>query len=277
MLVPSSDPFDLADRAAAALAGATGVERHEVAVVLGSGWRPAADRMGETVAELATTDLPGFPAATVAGHAGGVRSIAAPGGRRVLAFLGRVHGYEGHDPAAVVHAVRTAHAAGCHVVVLTNAAGGIREGLEVGQPVLVADHPNLTGQSPVSGPLPAEGLPARFVDLTDAYAGRLRALAREVDPTLAEGVYAGLPGPHYETPAEIRMLRTLGADLVGMSTVWEAIAARHLGLEVLALSLVTNLAAGLGNRPLDHEEVLEAGRRSAVRMGSLLAEVVERL
>ena len=129
----------------------------------------------------------------------------------------------------------------------------------------------------MSGPLPAEGLPARFVDLTDAYARRLRALAREVDPTLAEGVYAGLPGPHYETPAEIRMLRTLGADLVGMSTVWEAIAARHLGLEVLALSLVTNLAAGLGNRPLDHAEVLAAGRRSAVRMGSLLAGVVERL
>lgn len=277
MLVPSSDPFDLADRAAAALGTATGVEAHDVAVVLGSGWRPAADRMGETVAELATTDLPGFPAATVAGHAGSVRSIGAPGGRRVLAFLGRVHGYEGHDPAAVVHAVRTAHAAGCHVVVLTNAAGGIREGLEVGQPVLVADHLNLTGQSPVSGPLPAEGLPARFVDLTDAYARRLRALAREVDPTLAEGVYAGLPGPHYETPAEIRMLRTLGADLVGMSTVWEAIAARHLGLEVLALSLVTNLAAGLGATSLDHEEVLEAGRRSAVRMGSLLAEVVERL
>lgn len=277
MLVPSDDPFDLADGAAAALASATGVEGHDVAVVLGSGWRPAADRMGETVAELSTTDLPGFPAATVGGHAGGVRSIAAPGGRRVLAFLGRVHGYEGHDPAAVVHAVRTAHAAGCHVVVLTNAAGGIREGLEVGQPVLVADHLNLTGRSPVSGPLPDEGLPARFVDLTDAYAHRLRALAREVDPTLVEGVYAGLPGPHYETPAEIRMLRTLGADLVGMSTVWETIAGRHLGLEVLALSLVTNLAAGMGSSPLDHQEVLEAGRRSAVRMGSLLAEVVERL
>ncbi|HEX6417871.1 MAG TPA: purine-nucleoside phosphorylase, partial [Acidimicrobiales bacterium] len=234
MLVPSEDPFDLADRAAAALAATSGVDRHDVAVVLGSGWRPAADRIGRVVAEAATTDLPGFPASTVAGHASSVRSIQAPGGRRVLAFLGRVHGYEGHEPAVVVHAVRTAHAAGCHVVVLTNAAGGIREGMEVGQPVLVADHLNLTGRSPVSGPLPAEGLPARFVDLTDAYAHRLRALAREVDPTLTEGVYAGLPGPHYETPAEIRMLRALGADLVGMSTVWEAIAARHLGLEVLA-------------------------------------------
>ena len=274
MLTPPTDPFDLAARAGEVLAKATGVDRHDVAVVLGSGWRPAADRMGEVVAEAATADLPGFPTSTVAGHAGSVRSIRAAGGRSVLAFLGRVHGYEGNDPATVVHAVRTAHAVGCRVIVLTNAAGGIRQGLRVGQPVLIADHLNLTGHSPVAGPLPPEGLPARFVDLTDAYAVRLRDLARQVDPTLAEGVYAGLPGPHYETPAEIRMLQTLGADLVGMSTVWEAIAARHLGLEVLALSLVTNLAAGLSGEPLDHAEVLEAGRRSAERMGTLLAEVV---
>ncbi len=277
MLTPPTDPFDLAASAARVLGGATDVDRHDVAVVLGSGWKPAVERMGESRAEVATTDLPGFPASTVPGHAGSVRSIATPGGRRVLAFVGRVHGYEGNDPATVVHAVRTAHAAGCTVVVLTNAAGGIREGLEVGQPVLVSDHLNLTGQSPVGGPTPPEGLPGRFVDLTDAYAARLRALAREVDPSLVEGVYAGLPGPHYETPAEIRMLRTLGADLVGMSTVWEAIAARHLGLEVLALSLVTNLAAGIGGEPLDHAEVLESGRRSAERMGALLAEVVARL
>jgi purine-nucleoside phosphorylase len=272
-----SDPFARAAEAARALSGATGVEGHDVAVVLGSGWRPAAERMGEVVAEVATADLPGFRASTVAGHQGSVRSIRAAGGRRVLAFLGRVHGYEGNEPAAVVHAVRTARAAGVGVVVLTNAAGGIREGLAVGQPVLVADHINLTGASPLSGPLPPEGLPARFVDLTEAYSPRLRALAREVDPSLAEGVYAGLPGPHYETPAEIRMLRALGADLVGMSTVWETIAARHLGVEVLALSLVTNLAAGLSGAPLDHEEVLEAGRASAEAMGGLLAEVVDRL
>jgi purine-nucleoside phosphorylase len=277
MLVTPTDPFDVAAQAGEALAKATGVDRHHVAVVLGSGWRPAAERMGDVVAEVATSDLPGFPPSTVAGHAGGVRSIRAAGGRRILAFLGRVHGYEGNEPGAVVHAVRTAHAAGCHVIVLTNAAGGIREGLRVGQPVLIADHLNLTGRSPVAGPPPPEGLPVRFVDLTDAYAVRLRALAREVDPSLAEGVYAGLPGPHYETPAEIRMLRVLGADLVGMSTVWEAIAARHLGLEVLALSLVTNLAAGLSGDPLNHEEVLEAGHRAAEQMGTLLAEVVDRL
>jgi len=276
VIVEPPDPFDRAAEAAAALAKATGVDRHDVAVVLGSGWRPAADRFGETVAELEAAGLPGFPASTVAGHSGSVRSVRTAGGRRVLAFMGRVHAYEGHDPATVVHAVRTAHAGGCHVVVLTNAAGGIREDLAVGQPVLVADHLNLTGASPVSGPMTGE-VPARFVDLTEAYSARLRELARAVDPTLAEGVYAGLPGPQYETPAEIRMLRTLGADLVGMSTVWEAIAARHVGLEVLALSLVTNLAAGLSAAPLDHAEVLEAGRVAAERMGDLLAAVVDRL
>jgi purine-nucleoside phosphorylase len=276
VIVEPADPFDRAAGAARAVAKATGVERHEVAVVLGSGWRPAADRLGETVAEVPVADLGGFTPSTVAGHAGTVRSVRTPGGRAVLTFMGRVHAYEGHDPATVVHGVRTAHAAGCHTIVLTNAAGGIREDLRVGQPVLMADHLNLTGGSPVAGPL-AGGVPARFVDLTEAYSARLRSLAREVDPSLTEGVYAGLPGPHYETPAEIRMLRTLGADLVGMSTVWEAIAARHLGLEVLGLSLVTNAAAGLGATPLDHAEVLEAGRQAAERMGDLLAAVVDRL
>ena len=274
---PPTDPFALAAGAARALATATGVDRHDVAVVLGSGWKPAVDLMGDVVADVASTDLPGFPPSTVPGHAGSIRSIVAPGGRRVLALVGRVHGYEGHQPSAVAHAVRTAHAAGCTAVVLTNAAGGITEGLAVGQPVLISDHINLTGGSPVAGPMPAEGVPIRFVDLTDAYSPRLRDLAREVDPTLVEGVYAGLPGPHFETPAEIRMLRLLGADLVGMSTVWETIAARHLGLEVLALSLVTNLAAGLSGEPLNHDEVLETGRVAAERMGALLADVVGRM
>jgi purine-nucleoside phosphorylase len=272
---PPDDPFALAAGAAATLARATGVERHDVAVVAGSGWADATARLGEVVAEVAAADL-GFPAATVAGHAGTVASVRAPGGRRVLVLRGRVHGYEGHAPAVVVHGVRMAAAAGCGVVVLTNAAGGIRPGLAVGEPVLVADHLNLTGASPVAGPLPP-GAPARFVDLTEAYSARLRALARAVDPTLAEGVYAGLPGPHYETPAEIRMLAALGADLVGMSTVWEAIAARHLGLEVLGLSLVTNLAAGLSGAALDHAEVLAAGRAGAARGGELVGGVVDRL
>jgi len=261
----TAGPAADAAAAAAVLAEATGAAHHDIALVLGSGWVPAADALGTAQAEVAVTELPGFAPPAVAGHAGRVRSVPVKG-RNVLVFLGRTHLYEGLGVAPVVHGVRVAAAAGCRAIVLTNAAGGLREGLRIGQPVLIADHLNLTARSPLVGP--------RFVDLTDAYAARLRALAREVDPTLAEGVYAALPGPHYETPAEIRMLRTLGADLVGMSTVLETIAARAEGCEVLGLSLVTNLAAGVTGEPLDHAEVLAAGRASAGRMGELLARVI---
>jgi purine-nucleoside phosphorylase len=203
-----------------------------------------------------------------------VRSVGT-GPLRALVFLGRVHLYEGLPPAAVVHGIRTAVSAGCRAVVLTNAAGGIRPSLTVGQPVLISDHLNLTGASPLAGPPPSAG--QRFVDLTDLYSPRLRALARDADPSLAEGVYAMLPGPHYETPAEITMLGRLGADLVGMSTVLEAIAARQMGAEVLGISLVTNLAAGLAGHGLSHAEVVEAGRASASRMGTLLAAILPRV
>jgi len=206
--------------------------------------------------------------ASAAGHTGQVLSVGI-GGHRVLVLAGRVHAYEGHDLSHVVHPVRTACAAGARVVVLTNAAGAVCEDFTAGQPVLIGDHLNLTARSPLVG--------AHFVDMVDAYAARLRALAHEVDPGLAEGVYAGLPGPHFETPAEIRMLRTLGADLVGMSTVHEAIAARAAGAEVLGVSLVTNMAAGITGEPLSHVEVLETGAASAARMGALLADVVARL
>lgn len=256
---------------AACLAERTGADRHDVAIVLGSGWRPAADvlaGLGTGIVDVDFADLGGFPATDVPGHAPTARSILL-GGRRLLVFLGRVHAYEGHDLSRVVHTVRTAHAAGAGTVVLTNAAGGLRSDLHVGQPVLVADHLNLTGRSPLVGPL--------FTDLTDAYSPRLRALARTVEPSLVEGIYAALPGPHFETPAEIRMLRGLGADLVGMSTVHETIAARALGVDVLALSLVTNLAAGMTDAPLDHTEVLAAGAAAAGRMGSMLAEVITAL
>jgi purine-nucleoside phosphorylase len=274
----SADPFALADEAAAALAAATGVARHDAAVVLGSGWKPAAERFGETTAEVALRDLPGFPPSTVVGHGSTVRSIRA-GDRNLLAFLGRVHAYEGHPPAVVAHGVRSAVRAGCRVVVLTNAAGGLREGMRPGDAVLISDHINLTGRSPLSGPVPddVDGWGPRFTDLTDAYSARLRALARELDPGLTEGVYAAVPGPHYETPAEIRAYQRLGADLVGMSTVHETIAARHAGAEVLALSLVTNLAAGLSGEVLDHHDVLAAGQAAAERMGDLLARLVARL
>lgn len=265
---PSAQAAQAADRAATALAERSGVDTHDVAVVLGSGWRPAADVLGTPDVELSMADLPGFTPPTAMGHGGTVRSLRV-GTVRVLVLLGRVHLYEGHGEAAVAHAVRTAAAAGCRTVVLTNAAGGIREGLAVGQPVLITDHLNLTTRSPLVG--------AQFVDLTDLYSARLRALAGEIDPTLADGVYAGLPGPHFETPAEIRMLRMLGADLVGMSTVVEAIAARAAGLDVLGISLVTNLAAGLSGQPLNAQEVIEAGDASAGRMGALLRSLIPRL
>ncbi|MEU9688579.1 purine-nucleoside phosphorylase [Amycolatopsis japonica] len=253
--------------AAAAIAERTGVEKHDIAVVLGSGWRPAADVIGEPEAEIPLGELPGFAAPGAVGHGGTVRSVRV-GEKRALILLGRTHFYEGKGIDPVVHNVRTAAAAGARTVLLTNAAGGLREGFRVGQPVLIADHLNLTARSPIVG--------ANFVDLTDLYSKRLRDIAREIDPSLEEGVYAGLTGPHFETPAEIRMLRTLGADLVGMSTVLEAIAARAAGVEVFGLSLVTNLAAGMTGEPLNHEEVLEAGRQSATRMGTLLKELVSR-
>lgn len=262
----SSDPQ--AARAAAVIAERTGVPRHDVAVVLGSGWAPAADALGAPDAVIAMSEVPGFAAPTAAGHGGQLRSVTI-GAHRVLVLLGRIHAYEGHELSAVVHPVRAACAAGARTVVLTNAAGGLNPQYRVGQPVLIADHLNLTARSPLVG--------AQFVDLVDAYSPRLRALAHRIDPVLAEGVYAGLPGPHYETPAEIRMLRTLGADLVGMSTVHETIAARAAGAEVLGLSLVTNLAAGITGEPLSHAEVLEAGRASAAAMGALLAAIIAAL
>ncbi len=269
---PAADPYAAARASAERLTALAGP--HDVAVVLGSGWAPAADAIGVAESEIPLTELGGFPGSTVAGHTPVARSVAM-GTVRVLVFLGRVHLYEGLSPAVVVHGVRTAVAAGCRAVVLTNAAGGIRAGLSVGEPVLISDHLNLTGRSPLSGPPPSTG--QRFVDLTGLYSPRLRALARAADPSLAEGVYAMMPGPHYETPAEITMLGRLGADLVGMSTVLEAIAARQLGAEVLGISLVTNLAAGLAGQGLSHAEVVEAGRSSASRMGRLLASILPRV
>ncbi len=258
----------LAQEAADALARLTGVDHHDIALVLGSGWLPAVDALGEATAEISTTDLPGFHAAGVAGHSGKIRSIRS-GEKNLLVFLSRTHFYEGKGVRAVVHPVRTAAAAGCGQIVLTNGCGGLRETWSPGTPVLISDHINLTATSPLEG--------ATFVDLTDLYSPRLRALCHEVDPDLDEGVYVQFPGPHYETPAEIGMVRAIGGHLVGMSTTLEAIAAREAGLEVLGISLVTNLAAGISGEPLNHEEVLEAGRTAAARMGGLLSEIVGRM
>jgi purine-nucleoside phosphorylase len=271
----ASDPFARAEASAAALRKRAGVDRFDVAVVLGSGWLAAADAIGVAEREVPIADLGGFRQPSVKGHTPSVRYIKK-GHLHVLLYLGRIHLYEGHDPQAVVHGVRTAIAAGCRTVVLTNAAGGINAGYAVGQPVLISDHLNLTGRSPLWGPLPPR-VPSRFTDLTNVYSPRLRAQARELDPSLAEGVYAGLPGPHFETPAEIRMLRGAGADLVGMSTVLEAIAARHLGAEVFGISMVSNPAAGLSDGPIDHQDVLAATGTSAARVGTLIAELLPRM
>jgi purine-nucleoside phosphorylase len=269
------DPFAQAEASARALRGLTGRDSFDAVVVLGSGWLAAADAIGAPEREVSVAELGGFSKPSVKGHTPSVRYLKK-GHLHVLLYLGRIHLYEGHDPNAVVHGVRTAIAAGCRAVVLTNAAGGVNADYAVGQPVLISDHLNLTGRSPLWGPLPPE-VPLRFTDLTGAYSARLRRLARELDPSLAEGVYAGLPGPHFETPAEIRMLRSVGADLVGMSTVMETIAARHLGAEVLGISMVSNPAAGLSAEPIDHQDVLAATGASAGRVGALLSELLPRL
>lgn len=271
---PATDPFEVARAAAAHLARATGVAKHDVALVLGSGWGGAADLLGETVAELPSTEVPGFSAAAVVGHVGTIRSIRIAGAdgeppKHALVLGSRTHLYEGRGVRRVVHGVRTAAAAGASVLVLTNGCGGLNPAWGPGTPVLIRDHINLTGTSPLEGPT--------FVDLTDLYSSRLRDVARTVDPTLDEGVYVQFPGPHYETPAEVAMAGRIGGDLVGMSTTVEAIAARHAGLEVLGVSLVTNFGAGISELPLSHAEVLEAGAAAGPRISALLAEVVRRV
>ncbi|MFY9331992.1 MAG: purine-nucleoside phosphorylase [Candidatus Nanopelagicales bacterium] len=263
-----TDPNTLAREAATELARLTGVARHDIAIVLGSGWVPAADLLGDTDLDLSVNDLPGFRAAGVAGHEGRVRSIQV-GDHRVLVFLGRTHLYEGHGVDAVVHRVRVAAAAGCRTLILTNACGGLNTQWQPGTPVLIRDHINLTGVTPLLG--------AQFVDMTDAYSPQLRKVCKSIAPGLAEGVYVQFHGPQYETPAEIEMVRAIGGDLVGMSTALETIAARAVGMDVLGISLVTNIAAGITGEPLNHEEVLAAGQASAQRMGQLMADVVRQI
>ncbi|HEX2705709.1 MAG TPA: purine-nucleoside phosphorylase [Candidatus Lustribacter sp.] len=267
---PATDPREVAEAAAAVIAERSGARTHDIALVLGSGWGQTGDLIGETVATIPNEEVPGFAKAAVAGHSGSMRSVAVGDtGKRALVYGTRTHYYEGRGVRAVVHGVRTAAAAGCRTVVLTNGCGGLNPVWSPGTPVLIKDHLNLTAVSPLEG--------ATFVDLTDLYAVRLRAIAHEVDAELDEGVYVQFRGPQYETPAEVQMARILGGDLVGMSTTLEAIAAREAGLEILGISLVTNLAAGISPVPLSHAEVLEAGRAAAPRCGRLLAEVVARI
>jgi purine-nucleoside phosphorylase len=266
---PAADPFAVAALAADRIREATGVGRHDIALTLGSGWGRATEAMGEVVAVLPASEVPGFAVSGVPGHPGTITSVALPDGGAALVIGARTHFYEGRGVRRVVHSVRTAAAAGARVQVLTNGAGGLDRAWRPGTPVLIRDHINLTAASPLEGPT--------FVDLTDLYSARLRAIAREVDPTLDEGVYVQFRGPHYETPAEVEMAGRMGGSIVGMSTALEAIAARAEGAEVLGISLVTNSAAGVTGAPLDHEEVLAAGSSSAARMGTLLAELLPRI
>lgn len=266
---PTANPFEVAAQAAADIARLTGVEKHDIALTLGSGWGKAADIIGETVATIPATEVTGFSKPALEGHVGTLRSIRTPDGKNVLVIGARTHYYEAHGVRRVVHSVRTAAATGAKIMVLTNGAGGIRETWTPGQPVLISDHINLTADSPLEG--------ATFVDLTDLYSKRLRDVARTVDPTLDEGVYTQFLGPHYETPAEVQMAKHIGGHIVGMSTALEAIAAREAGMEILGFSLITNLAAGIQQTPLSHGEVIEAGREAEPVISALLARVVEAL
>lgn len=267
----AADPYSLARSGADAITSRLGA--HRAAVVLGSGWAGVVPMLGAERAAVPMPELPGFPAPAVQGHTGMAHSLDVDG-VPVLVMAGRSHLYEGHPASVVVHGVRAAVLSGCGAVLLTNAAGSLVPGNGPGTPVVLRDQLNLMGVNPMSGGAPPPGMPGRFADLTDLYSPRLRRAAAEARPGVAEGVYAGLLGGSYETPAEIAMLRAIGADLVGMSTVLEAIAARHLGAEVFGVSLVTNMAAGMSGEALDHAEVLATGAASVGALAELLRAVV---
>ncbi len=265
----STDPYARAEAAATALRDRFGIDRVDIGLVLGSGWKSGIDEVGEPLADCALEELPGFLPPVVAGHGGRLVLVRTPNDKIAAILTGRTHYYEKRGVDAVAHGVRTLAAAGATTLVLTNGCGGLDVEIAPGTPVLLRDHINLTGATPLVG--------ARFVDLTDAYSPRLRDLARGVDPSLTEGVYVQFPGPDYETPAEVRMAGILGGTLVGMSTTLETIAAREAGMEVLGISLVTNLAAGIAPEPLHHEEVLEAGQAAAPRLAALVKGLLEKL
>jgi purine-nucleoside phosphorylase len=269
-------PYELARSAADSLLH-RGLAKPRVALVLGSGLGSFGDRL-DGLTKIPYAEIVGFHAPTIVGHAGNL-CFGSVAGLPVVAMQGRIHYYEGHDVATIVHGVRTLAALGVESVVITNAAGGIRADLRPGDLMLLRDHINWMGVNPLRGPNdPAIG--PRFPDMTAAYDPALRAIARdaarEVGVPLSEGVYAALCGPSYETPAEIRALRSIGADAVGMSTVPEVIAARHLGVRVLGVSCVTNLAAGLGGSALSHEEVEETARSARAGFEALLRAFLQR-
>ena len=269
--------YDQLHQASEYVSGVAG-RHHRVAITLGSGLGGYADSLSDAVT-IPYADIPHFPVPTVAGHGGKLVS-AMFGNTGVLIFAGRVHYYEGRPLSDLVFGTRLAVINGCGTVILTNAAGGCGDGLEAGDLVLLRDHINLTGQSPLIGPND-ERLGPRFPDMSTVYPAELRARAHAAaaaaGTSLKEGVYAWFTGPAYETPAEVQMARRLGADLVGMSTVPEAVAARHLGADLVGISLVTNLAAGIADHPLSHEEVTEAGLDAQHRFAAVVDHLVHDL
>jgi purine-nucleoside phosphorylase len=267
-----------AARAAAALRDRFGDrESPALAIVLGSGLGGLADRLDD-VASVPYAELPGFPLVTVAGHRGAVLS-GRLGGRRVVALAGRLHPYEGHSSALAAFPVRVVRALGARTLFVSNAAGGIRERLAAGTLMVITDHLNLTFRNPLIGP--AESEEPRFPDMSEPYdrqlIARLHACGDDIGEPLQDGVYCGLVGPSYETPAEIRMARALGADAVGMSTVSEVVVARALGMRVAGVSCITNVAAGGSSHPLSHLEVLEVAARAAARFERLVLRFVASL
>ncbi len=266
-MATTSGAKELAAEAASELRFRTGADGYDAAVVLGSGWTEAADSLGIPNIDIDMSDLPGFAPPSAAGHSSKVRSLWV-GAKRVVVFLGRTHLYETHDPMRVAHAVRTAVSAGASTVVLTGAAGSLRADFAVGQPILVRDHINLTARSPLAGP--------DFVDLSGAYSRRLRGITRDIDGSLAEGVYASLLGPQLQTPAELAMLRSAGADLVGRSIALETIAAVEMGAEVLGMAMVSNDAMGAVFEPFDSAKALAVVQQRALRLGDLLHAILVR-
>ena len=267
---PANSPFDIAQQAALEIANWTGKQHYDIAITLGSGWGKAADVLGNITHTIPATDITGFNASKVAGHTGTLRSVELESGKRALIIGARTHYYEGHGVRHVVHSVRTAAALGCTTMILTNGAGGVVEEWGPGTVVAIQDHINLTAASPLEG--------ATFIDLTDLYTPALRDLAQDVDPNIKQGTYVQNRGSHFETPAEVVMARIIGGDLVGMSTALEAIAAREAGMDILAMSLVTNHAAGvIPNQALNHQEVLDTGKENEERLAQLLVKIINRI
>lgn len=274
MIQPASTPYDRATEAAEFITARSSIHPR-IAVVLGSGLGGFAAQLENSTA-IPFSDIPNFPQSTAPGHRGRLL-IGTLHNIPVAVMQGRVHGYEGYAPAQVGFPVRVLGRLGIRSLILTNAAGGIRATFEQGQLVLISDHINFSGFNPTVGPND-ERFGLRFFDMSEAYSRRLRRLAQmaanEENFVLEEGVYISVLGPSYETPAEIRAFRTMGADLVGMSTVPETIAARHMGIEVLGISCVTNMAAGIQMEPLTQEEVLETGKRVEERLARLLSRII---